>query len=147
MREYPHGARTTGRTASDILVAAQKTGRSGPFSQEPREVCPKGCKQGMPYFPLHFEVDEPIFQPLQPPAHVVGHGGPFLAALNGSEPVFGQPSARRPHGVRCAPYGYLPLRVVGRFGGWNVPPSGHLLPAEEREAFSQIKSSFRFRLT
>ena len=53
LREHPHGA----RTASDILVAAQKTGRSRPSPQEPREVCPKGCKQGMPYFPLHFEVD------------------------------------------------------------------------------------------
>ena len=40
--------RTARRTASDILVAAQQTGRSRPPPQEPREVCPKGWKQGMP---------------------------------------------------------------------------------------------------
>ena len=45
------------RTTSNILVAAQKTGRSRPPPHEPRGVCPKGCKQGIPYF----QVDESIF--------------------------------------------------------------------------------------
>ena len=38
------------RTASDILLAARKTGQSRPPPQEPRGVCPKGCKQGTPLF-------------------------------------------------------------------------------------------------
>ena len=35
-------ARTARRTASDIPVAALKTGRSRPSPEEPRQVCPKG---------------------------------------------------------------------------------------------------------
>ena len=54
------GPRGNIRTASDILVAGQKTGQPRPSPQEPREVCPKRCKQGIPYVTPHFEADESI---------------------------------------------------------------------------------------
>ena len=86
------------RTASDILVAAQRTGQSRPSPQEPTEVCPEGCKQGMPYSPLHFEVNESISRDPLRACPVVRSGCSGSSALSPGHPC----PANYSHGVRTA---------------------------------------------
>ena len=81
---------------------------SRPSPQEPREVCPKGCKQGMPYFPLHFEVDEGYGRTLyiqHCPNSRSGGTRPQKNFAFSIRPTIRTASAPRAHGVRCAPLG------------------------------------------